>query len=112
MLTDLQRINHMIENANLLLQFAAGMTEEEYAASLEKQYAMKFAFVMLGEDAASISNELKSRYPDIPWQKIKNMRNTVAHDYCKTEEEIIWDTVKRDIEPLRLLLSQIKQSLE
>ena len=59
MLTDLQRIEHMIENAELLLSFSTDITEAEYASSVEKQYAMKFAFVMLGEDAASISEELK-----------------------------------------------------
>ena len=67
MLTDLQRIEHMIENAELLISFAANLTETEYASSVEKQYAMKFAFVMLGEDAALISNELKLKYPNIPW---------------------------------------------
>ena len=35
MLTDLQRIGHMIENAELLLQFAANLPEEEYASSVE-----------------------------------------------------------------------------
>ena len=75
MLTDLQRIEHMIENAELLLSFSTDITEAEYASSVEKQYAMKFAFVMLGEDAASISEELKLKYPSIPWQSIKGMRN-------------------------------------
>ena len=75
MLTDLQRIEHMIENAELLLSFSIDTTEAEYASSVEKQYAMKFAFVMLGEDAASISEELKLKYPSIPWQSIKGMRN-------------------------------------
>ena len=51
MLTDLQRIEHMIETADLLLRFSSNLTEAEYAVSLEKQYAMKVAFVMLGEDA-------------------------------------------------------------
>ena len=36
MLTDLQRIEHMIENADLLLRFSSDLTEAEYAASLEK----------------------------------------------------------------------------
>ena len=30
MLTDLQRLEHMIENAELLLRFAANLSEEEY----------------------------------------------------------------------------------
>ncbi len=112
MLTDLQRIEHMIETADLLLQFAANLTEAEYAASLEKQYAMKFAFVMLGEDAARISEEIQNKYPDIPWREIKGLRNIVAHAYNKTDGEIIWDTVSRDIEPLRQQLLQIKSDLQ
>ena len=112
MLTDLQRIEHMIENAELVLSFIANLTEAEYASSVEKQYAMKFAFVMLGEDAASLSNELKQKYPSIPWQRIKGMRNMVAHDYSKTEEEIIWSTASTDMEPLRQQLLQIKSELE
>jgi len=112
MLTDLQRIEHMIETADSLLLFAENLTESEYAASLEKQYAMKFAFVMLGEDAARISEEIQIRHPDIPWREIKGLRNIVAHAYDKTDDDIIWNTVRRDIEPLRQRLLQIKSELQ
>ena len=112
MLTDLQRIEHMIEAADSLLQFAANLTAAEYAASLEKQYAMKFAFVMLGEDAARISEEIQRMHPDIPWREIKGLRNIVAHAYDKTDDEIIWETVRRDIEPLRQRLLRIKSELQ
>ena len=112
MLTDLQRIEHMIENAELLLSFSIDTTEAEYASSVEKQYAMKFAFVMLGEDAASISEELKLKYPSIPWQSIRGMRNIIAHDYNKTDKEFIWDAVVNNMKPLRQQLLQIKSELE
>jgi len=112
MLTDLQRIEHMIETADLLLRFSSNLTEAEYAASLEKQYAMKFAFIMLGEDAARISEEVQTKHPGIPWREIKGLRNTVAHAYDKTDDEIIWETVSRDIEPLRQQLLQIKAELQ
>ena len=112
MLTDLQRIEHMIETADLLLRFSSNLTEDEYAASLEKQYAMKFAFVMLGEDAARISEEVQKKHPDIPWREIKGLRNIVAHAYNKTDGEVIWETVSNDIEPLRKQLLQIKSELQ
>mgnify|MGYP004443166589 CR=1 FL=1 len=66
---------------------------------------------MLGEDAALISDELKAKFPDVPWRQIKNMRNTVAHDYNKTDEEIIWETIITNIEPLRQRLIQIRATL-
>jgi len=52
MLTDLQRVEHMVEVVGQLVQIASSVTEEQYAASVEKQFAVKFGFVMLGEDAA------------------------------------------------------------
>ena len=112
MLTDLQRIEHMIENAKLVLSFVTNLSEAEYASSVEKQYAMKFAFVMLGEDAASLSDEIKLKFHNVPWRDIKGMRNMVVHNYSKTEEEIIWETATTDIEPLLQQLLQIKSDLE
>ena len=87
MLTDLQRIEHMIETADLLLRFSLNLTGAEYAASLEKQYAIKFAFVMLGEDAARISEEVQKKHPDIPWREIKGLRNIVS--CCSTENSVM-----------------------
>ena len=112
MLTDLQRIEHMLETVDSLRQFSANLTESEYAASLEKQYAVKFAFVMLGEDAARISEAIQSKHPEIPWREIKGLRNIVAHAYDKTDNEIIWGTVTNDIEPLRQSLLKIKSELQ
>ncbi len=111
MLTDKQRIEHMIETADILLQIMANTTKEEYASSIEKQFAVKFAFVMLGEDAAQLSDELKNKAPSIPWKQIKATRNIVAHDYNKTDEEILWETVYSDILPLRNKLAEIKDSM-
>ena len=112
MLTDLQRIEHMIEAAELLLRFTSNLTVTEYIASAEKQYAVKFAFIMLGEDAATVSEELKLKYSDIPWGEIKGMRNIVAHNYIKTDEMLIWEAVSSKIEPLRQQLLQIKAELQ
>ena len=112
MLTDLQRIEHMIVMADSLLQFSANLTAAEYAASLEKQYAAKFAFIMLGEDAARISKEIQEKYPDIPRREIKGLRNTMAHAYNKADDEIIWETMTKDIAPLRQHLLRIKSDLQ
>ena len=40
------------------------------------------------------------------------MRNTVAHDYLKTEEKVIWETVQRDIGLLRQQLLQVKSEMQ
>ena len=83
----------------------------DYSASVEKQYAVKYALIMLGEDAALISDAVKNQFPDIPWRSIRGMRNLIAHDYVKTDDEIVFQTVGADIAPLRKQLIAVKKTL-
>ena len=66
---------------------------------------------MLGEDAASISDAVKDRFPNIPWRSIRGMRNMIAHDYVKTDDEIVFQTAITDIAPLREQLIAIKKAI-
>ena len=107
MLTDLQRIEHMLEVAGQLVKIASATTAEQYAASVEKQFAVKFGFVMLGEDAAQISETIKVRFPDFPWRVMRGMRNIVVHDYCKTDESVVWETAVGDMKGLLAKLTEM-----
>lgn len=40
-------------------------------------------FIVIGEMCERISDELKSKYPEIDWWKIKGFRNLIAHDYLE-----------------------------
>ena len=111
MLTDLQRIEHMLDVAEQLVKMASATTEEEYTVSVEKQFALKFGFVMLGEDAAQISEDVKMRFPDFPWRVMRGMRNIVVHDYCKTDEAVIWETAVGDMTALLEKLTEMIKAL-
>ena len=111
MLNDGERIDHMIEVIDHLMQMISGITVKEYAASIEKQYAVKYALIMLGEDAASISDAVKNQFPDIPWRSIRGMRNMIAHDYIKTDDELVFRTAATDIAPLREQLLAVKKAI-
>ena len=93
------------------MQIASSVTEEQYAASVEKQFAVKFGFVMLGEDAAQISEETKTRFPELPWRVMKGMRNIVVHDYCKTDEAVVWETAVGDMRGLLAKLTEMANAL-
>lgn len=111
MLTDSERIDHMIEVIDHLLQMVNGITENEYMLSVEKQYAVKYALIMLGEDAASVSDAIQNQFPNIPWRSIRGMRNMIAHDYIKTDDEIVFQTAVTDIAPLREQLLAAKKAI-
>ena len=45
MLTDEERIKHMLETINVLINIVSKLTNEQYSNDIEKQFAVKFAFV-------------------------------------------------------------------
>lgn len=53
--------------------------------------------------------EGKDRFPDIPWEKIRGMRNRIVHDYTKLDVPTLRSTVEDDLPPL---VSQIERMLE
>ena len=55
---------------------------------------------IIGEAAAKISPETKSRYPQIPWADIVGMRNRLVHGYFEIDLDRLWDTITDDLPPL------------
>ena len=44
--------------------------------------------------------ELLPQRPEIPWKQVMGLRDHIAHGYFEIDAEIIYHTVKEDLEPL------------
>jgi uncharacterized protein with HEPN domain len=47
------------------------------------------------------------QHPEIPWRAIVGMRHRVVHDYLHVDEDVVWDVVTGDLEPLVAGLSKL-----
>lgn len=47
-----------------------------------------------------LPEEFKADYPDIEWSNINRMRNLVAHQYDKVNDDLMFVTLRRDIPAL------------
>lgn len=52
---------------------------------------------------------MKERYPDIQWRDIVGLRNVIVHAYFGLNWDRIWQTVTRDVRPLRTRIAGILQ---
>lgn len=48
-------------------------------------------FEIIGEASKNLKEELKLKYPQIPWKEMYYLRNRVSHEYFGIDYEIIWD---------------------
>jgi len=68
-------------------------------------------FVVIGEMADRLSRDLKARHDEVDWQKIKDFRNIVAHDYMGVDAEEVWQILTGDLSVLEMQLREMVASL-
>lgn len=49
--------------------------------------------------------------PEIPWLEIMGMRDHIAHGYFDIDAELVFETIKNDIEPLSQAISYLLEFL-
>lgn len=68
----------------------------------EKSFdATMMQFVIIGEMISKLDDNFKKENSNIPWQKIKDFRNIVAHNYFGIDADEIWEIISNRIKPLK-----------
>jgi len=45
----------------------------------------------------NLKEEIKNKYPDVPWKEMYYLRNRVSHEYFGVDYNIIWDIAKNHL---------------
>ncbi|MCD4813012.1 DUF86 domain-containing protein [bacterium] len=64
---------------------------------------------VIGEAAGKIPEEIRQKYPEIPWKRMIGMRNKLMHEYFGVDYTIVWTVVK---EELPLLLNEFEKIIQ
>lgn len=52
---------------------------------------------LLAEAVAAVVDHLEEEYPDYPWHEPVGMRNLIAHEYWRSDPELIWTALAEDV---------------
>jgi len=70
-------------------------------------YAVLHALQYIGEVVSRLPADLTKSEPQVPWQKIRAMRNLIAHDYAGIDAEIVWRTVRERLPELHTTVANM-----
>lgn len=93
----LHRLDHLIEAIEEILQFTRNITEEEFHENRLIVRAVERNFQIIGEASKHIPDDVKEKYQDVEWDKMKAMRNFVVHEYNNVQEDVIWITIQKHL---------------
>ena len=94
------RIRDILDVIAEIQQFTRGMDYETFKEDDKSIRAVEMNFIIIGEAANQIPDEIEEKYTTIPWTLMRAMRNRIVHVYFKIDEKLMWDTVKNDLPPL------------
>ena len=106
---DKERLHHIIEAIENVLEFVDGKTFNEYSTDKILRFAVIKNLEIVGEAAYLLTKDFKAKNTFVEWADIIGMRHILVHDYYQIKDEIIWATIETELFPLNakieLLLS-------
>ena len=83
---------------------------EAFRQNPQVQDAIVRNIEIVGEAANQIARmapDFIPQHPELPWRKMRNMRNIVVHAYFNVDLTIVWRTVREDLPRLKQQIDQL-----
>ena len=94
------RISDIIDSIQKIQQYVEEMEYDDFLKDAKTIDAVIRNFIIIGEAARHVPEDVSAKYPNIPWRVMGDMRNFAVHEYWGVEIPTIWKTIQEDLPPL------------
>lgn len=101
----------IINAARQILRYTSEMGWQEFLDNPEKQDAVLYRVLVMGEATKRLSADFRAQYPDVEWRQIAAMRDVIAHKYDQLDLAVVRDVIENKIPALLPQLEKIFNSL-
>jgi uncharacterized protein with HEPN domain len=104
-------IKDILDNMRDAEEFIQGFSYDQFRSDKKTLNAVVRAIEVIGEAAKKIPDEIRTKYPAVPWKEMAGMRDKLIHFYFGMDREAVWLVVKERIPSLKPLLEEILRDL-
>jgi len=105
-------VNDIVDSMNKAVKFIEGMSYEQFIQDDKTVFAVVRALEIIGEAVKKIPEEIRVKYPEIPWKGMAGMRDKVIHEYFGVNLKYVWETVRKRIPELKPMFERLLKNLE
>ena len=104
-------LRDILHHIDLAQRFVDGLQRADFLADIRTVYAVTRCLEIISEASRRLPDDLKARHVAIPWKQMAGAGNVYRHDYEDVAARYVWDTVQRDLPPLRDVIARETDTL-
>lgn len=94
-------IQKVINYINSILKYIDHVNYVEFKNNSMMIEACVFNLSQIGELVNKLDEDYIAHYPELPWLKMRGLRNRIVHDYEGVNLNLIWEIIDTDIRTLK-----------
>jgi len=100
-------VAQILEAISEIEEFSRDLAYEEFLRNKMAIKAVSMNLILIGENVRLIPADIKRKYRQVPWSRMKAARNFIAHEYPKIEFKDVWNTANFELPPIKRILQKI-----
>ena len=100
-------LTDIVEAADHIADFISAADFRAFQESELLRSAVVQKLAIIGEAAARVSEDLRTRHPQVPWPQIIAFRNILIHAYFGIDWDVVWRAAKNRCPVLREQIAEI-----
>lgn len=99
------RLTDIIEACGRLQKLLANTTLFAFERDWQNQWLVERGAEIISEASRHLSDDLKTRHPQIPWRNVAGIGNVLRHSYERIAPAILWALVQSELPALEKICS-------
>ena len=104
-------LKDILDSINKIADYTRGVDDDFFFRHPMMVDAVIRNLEVIGEASKNVSDEIRGKYPEIPWKKMTGLRNIVIREYFGIDESIVWEMIKTNLPEVKPWIEKAIQEI-